>query len=102
MSGRSEGRALILVPTHRNRDRLEVAISGKRWTSPVWDDSWAYLGKLRVVVDHHLPAFPERVLNSLAPGVGWHVWTKLYTPAGKSFRKAVSTVMDDLGTDVRS
>ena len=85
---------------HRNRDRPEVAISRKRRTSPIWDDSWAYLGKLRVMVDPHLAASHGRVLDSLAPGVGWHVWTKLYTPAGKSFRKAVSTVMDDLGLDV--
>ena len=33
--GTSEGRALILVPTHRNRDCPEVAISGKRRTIPI-------------------------------------------------------------------
>ena len=60
--GTSEGRALILVPTHRNRDRPEVAISGKRRTSPIWDDSWAYLGNLRVVVHNPLPAPSEACL----------------------------------------
>ena len=51
-----------------------------------WERSWPTL----------LPAFPGRVLKVLAQGlVG--VCGQLHPLQGKSFRKSVSTVMDDLG-----
>jgi hypothetical protein len=52
------------------------------------------------LVDHPLPALHGRGLMILVLRVGWRVWVKLYTPAGLNlFRKAVSTVMDDLVMD---
>lgn len=38
--------------------------------------------KVKVMVNHPLPALRGEGLTALALRVGWHVWVKLYTPAG--------------------
>ena len=57
--------------------------------------------KVKVVINHPLPALQGREL--VLTGVKSRLVrvVNLYTPAGLLiFRKAVSAVMDDLGTDV--
>ena len=63
-----------------------------------WDDSWIGFDKVKVVAKPPSAALPRSVHVALR--FGWYVWVKCTPCRAESFRKAVSTVKDDLVKDV--
>ena len=63
------------------------------------DDPWVRFMQAKGCNRAHSAILPGRGLM-IRQGAGWYWWLNLVHPCRvKSFRKAVSTVMDDLGMD---
>jgi hypothetical protein len=98
VAGIKRGTTSDLIPHTANRDRFEVAIS--RWQiSRFGSDLWTRRSNGKVLVDHPLRACQVKRVSYGVKSRSARVGKVIHPCRVKSFQKAMSTVMDDSGTD---